>query len=64
LAYFTEPMGDEFKKAIEEALKEMEDEEAESGKEKIASSKPKKRAPRKKKNPMNELSRASKKSLK
>lgn len=28
MAYFTDPMGDEFKKAMEEAMKEMEEEEA------------------------------------
>ncbi|HYB05087.1 MAG TPA: hypothetical protein VED17_11540 [Nitrososphaerales archaeon] len=61
MAYFTEPMGDEFKKAIEEALKEMESEESghkENGKGK------KIRPVRKKKDPARRLSRTSKKSLK
>jgi hypothetical protein len=60
VAYFTEPMGDEFKKAIEEALKEMKSEEA-SGNE----NKPKKaRKVRKKKDPAHHLSASTKKSLK
>ncbi|HVB11586.1 MAG TPA: hypothetical protein VNE86_00535 [Nitrososphaerales archaeon] len=28
MAYFTDPMGDEFKKAIEEAMEEIENEES------------------------------------
>jgi hypothetical protein len=60
LAYFTDPMGDEFKKAIEEALKELEE------------GKPKKKQPvkgnraknRQKKKPANRLSRATRKALK
>jgi hypothetical protein len=57
-------MGDEFKKAIEEALKEMETEEAGNEKGETSTSRPAKKAPKKKKSPMNKLSRASKKSLK
>ena len=55
MAYFTDPMGDEFKKAIEEAMKELEEED------KVE------KAPRKKsvkKKSMNQLSRKTKKSLK
>jgi hypothetical protein len=64
LAYFTDPMGDEFKKAIEEALKEMEDEEKSSKKIKRKTEASVRVAKRKKKDPMNKLSRSTKKSLK
>jgi hypothetical protein len=61
VAYFTEPMGDEFKKAIEEALKDMESEEASDRENDKAK---KTRKVRKKKDPVHRLSRAAKKSLK
>ncbi len=60
MAYFTEPMGEEFKKAIEEALKEMESEEAIDSENKSK----KVRKVRKKKDTVHRLSRATKKSLK
>ncbi len=39
LAYFTDPMGDEFKKAIEEAMKDMEEEKSVADKPKKAKKK-------------------------
>jgi hypothetical protein len=63
MAYFTDPMGDEFKKAIEEAMKELDAEESASGQNKEST-----KASRKKKNrkspPMNQLSKTTKKALK
>lgn len=54
VAYFTDPMGDEFRKAIEEAMKEIEEEE-----------KPRRNASKKtKKSSIRRLSRETKKSLK
>jgi hypothetical protein len=59
LAYFTDPMGDEFKKAMEEAMKEMEEEEKRSKrpKETKARKKPKKETT------MKHLSKKTKESL-
>jgi hypothetical protein len=64
LAYFTDPMGDEFKKAIEEALREMEDEKKSPKKSNRKTESSVRRAKKKKKDPMNKLSRSTKKSLK
>jgi hypothetical protein len=48
MAYFTEPMGDEFKKALEEAMRELEekqeDEEDQSSSSKRKSKKNRKRS--------------------
>jgi len=59
MAYFTDPMGDEFKKALEEAMKEMEDEEK-STKDREAKSNLK----TKRKSKPNKFSRSVKRSLK
>jgi hypothetical protein len=50
MAYFTDPMGDEFRKAIEDAMKQLEDEE--------------KKPKRKKKNSTKRYSTKTKKALK
>jgi hypothetical protein len=53
LAYFTDPMGEEFRKAIEDAMKDIEDAE-----------KSERASKRKKKSTIKHLSRETKKSLK
>lgn len=47
MAYFIDPMGDEFKKAIEAAMKEIEDEEAKHTEKKSGSSRSAKKQIRK-----------------
>jgi len=59
LAYFTDPMGDEFKKAIEEAMNEIEDNKENDDSKRKVRKKPAKRKPA-----MRRLSSETKKSLK
>jgi TRAP-type C4-dicarboxylate transport system substrate-binding protein len=64
LAYFIDPMGDEFKKAIEEAMKKMEEEERESAEKSLKSTRRTRRKKGEKtKSSSNHLSRSVKKSL-
>jgi ERCC4-related helicase len=61
LAYFTDPMGDEFRKAIEEALEQLEEAGVEESSEDPVKSK---KTQRKKKSQMNHMSAKTKRALK
>lgn len=65
LAYFTDPMGDEFRKAIEEAMKEIEDEETHPSKKREENSGSSRSAKnQRRKSRSTKLSKSEKQSLK